>query len=337
MNLKKSIFILVVFLIFISLFGAYSAFNFHNTDDLQPTAQYNNESDSFGCCSIILQLDGNDTLMSYRRDAELDADIHIEQIDWHGMQAIKQYKTSDGYFCHVIITSDGWVIGLGGIDDGIDNERCENITATMINDNNTINESALKEIQDIKKPYGRGHVVIKAPNGNYGFATVDKVKIGTLEPGRYISIPNMYSYSRANNISIGNDDKIEVMNNLSRSDLYGLDRREIVTYDIDINGNNNTTDVYVSNEDGALVGVDNSIYIDNVYFNDTLIKAKDIPLAPNYKYIGSFSFSEDSNNTSVGKLAYWIILISFVIFVGILYYIVLKFVRFIRYKIRRKK
>lgn len=333
MSFKKNFFILVVFLIFISLCGAYSAFDYQNTGDLQPISQYNNESDSFGCCSIILQLDGNDTLMSYRRDAELDADIHIEQVDWHGMKAIKQYKTSDGYFCHVVITSDGWVIGLGGIDDGEDNELCENITAEMINDNYTISESSLEKIQEIKKPYGKGHVVIKAPNGNYGFATVDKLKTGKLEPGRYISIPNVYSYSRGNNISLDNEDNIKVMNNLSQTDKYGLDRREIVTYDININGTNNTTDIYVSNENGAYVGVDNSIYIDDIYFKDNLTKAEDIPLAPDYKKLGSISFTEEN---SFDKLISWIIIISFIVFVAILYFIVLKFVRFIRYKIRRK-
>ena len=335
MSLKKNFYILVVFLIFISLCGAYSALDYQNTNDLEPIVQYNNESDSFGCCSIILQLDGNETLMSYRRDAELDADVYINQVDWHGKQAIKQYKTSDGYFCHVIITSDGWIIGLGGIDDGADNELCENITAEMINDNYTISKSSLEKIQEIKKPYGRGHVVIKAPNGNYGFATVDKVKNGTLEPGRYISIPNVYSYSRGNNVSIDNDDNIKVMNQLSQSDLYGLDRREIVTYDINLNGNNNTTDIYVSNEDGSYVGVNNSVYIDNIYFKGTLTKGEDIPLAPDYKKLGSITFTDE--NSTFSKLIYWIIIISFIVFVAILYFIVMKFIKVIRHKIARKK
>lgn len=318
----------------ISLFGSYYAITYQNNDDALIMSQTGNDTDSFGCCSIVLQLDGNDTLMSYRRDSDMDADVHIEKVDWHGKQAIKQYKTEGGYFCHVIVTSDGWVISLGGIDDGIDNEIAENITATMINDNYTINESALAEIQEMKKPYGRGHVVIKAPNGNYGFATVDKVKTGQLYPGRYISIPNDYAYSRANDISIDNDDNIKVMSELSQSDKYGLDRREIIIYDININESSNTTDVYVSNEDGSLVGVDNSIYIDNVYFNETLTAGKDIPIAPDYKKLGSFSFSEETN--PFAKLIYWVIIISFVVFVAILSFVAYQFIRFIKNKIRRE-
>ena len=61
--------------------------------------------------------------MSYRRDANLTADIHIEQVDWHGHPAIKQYKTDHGYFNHIIVTNDGWVIGLGGVDAGEESRK----------------------------------------------------------------------------------------------------------------------------------------------------------------------------------------------------------------------
>lgn len=327
MNLNKKIFILIIFLGVISLSGAYCAFNQENPVVNAPN---NNDTDMIGCCSIVLQLDGNDTLMSYRRDSDLDADIHIENVNWHGYNAIKQYKTDNNYFCHVIVTSDGWVIGLGGTDDGIDNQIAENITANMINDNNTISKSDLEKIQKLKEPYGKGHVVIKAPNGNYGFATVDKLKTGKLVPGQFISIPNDYQYSRGDNITIDVDDKIKSMNNLSRSDLYGLDRREIITYNVHIGENNNTTDIYAANEDGGLVGVNNSIYIDDIYVNDTVIHGEDIPLAPDYIKIGSVTFSED--NDSFGKLFTLIIWVIFVVFVGVLSFAVYKFVKFIKYK-----
>lgn len=327
MNLNKKIFILIIFLGVISLFGAYCAFNQENP---VVNASNTNETDMIGCCSIVLQLDGNDTLMSYRRDSDLDADIHIENVNWHGYNAIKQYKTDNNYFCHVIVTSDGWVIGLGGTDDGIDNQIAENITANMINDNNTISKSDLEKIQKLKEPYGKGHVVIKAPNGNYGFATVDKLKTGKLVPGQFISIPNDYQYSRGDNITIDVDDKIKSMNNLSRSDLYGLDRREIITYNVHIGENNNTTDIYAANEDGGLIGVNNSIYIDDIYVNDTVIHGDDIPLAPDYIKIGSVTFTQD--NDSFGKLFTLIIWVIFVVIVGVLSFVVYKFVKFIKYK-----
>ena len=331
MNFNKKIFLFIIILSVISIFGTYSAIIHDNTVS---NSSNTNETDMIGCCSIVWQLDGNETLMSYRRDCDLNADIHIENVDWHGHNVIKQYKTNNNYFCHVIITSDGWVIGLGGTDDGIDNQIAENITADMINDNYTISESELKKIQEIKEPYGKGHVIIKAPNGNYGFATVNKLKTGTLAPGEYISIPNDYQYSRKDNITVDLQDDIKQMNNLSRSDLYGLDRREIITYDIHLGENNNTTDIYVSNEDGGLVGVDNSIYIDDIYINETLIRGEEIPLAPDYLKIGSVTFEKEIDS-SFTKLFTLIILVAFALFVGLLSFVVYRFVRFIKLKISR--
>lgn len=330
MNFSKKIFVLSIFIIFIFLCGAYSAYN-HQNSDVIPVVS--NQTDEFGCCSIVWQMEGNDTIMSYRRDSNVTADVYIEEVNWHGFPAIKQYKTDYGYFNHVIITNDGWVIGLGGIDDGKDSEICENITSEMITPDYSISKKALKKIQDIKKPYGKGHVVIKAPNGNYGFATPTKLKTGTLKPGQYISIPNDYSVSRGGNMSLGIDDKIKAMTELSQSDLYGLDRREIVTYDFHTGINNNTTDIYVSNEDGSLLGVNYTDCIDNVLFKNTTIKGEDIPIAPDYQKIGSVTFANE--RTTLDSFVVLLIIIGFVVFVGILFFIVLKFVRYIRYKIRR--
>ena len=330
MNFSKKIFVLSIFIIFISVCGAYSAYD-HQTSDA--VLVISNETDSFGCCSIVWQQDGNHTIMSYRRDSNVTADVFIEQVDWHGIPAIKQYKTDYGYFNHVIITNDGWVIGLGGVDDGIDSKICENITAGMISKDYSISKDALKKIQDIKKPYGRGHVVIKAPNGNYGFATVNKLKTGTLKPGQYISIPNDYSLSRGGNMSLDVPDKIKAITELSQSDLYGLDRREIVTYDFNVGEDGNTTDIYVANEDGSFLGVDYTDCIDNVCFNNTTITGKSIPLAPNYEKIGSITFEEQ--HSTVDNLVILLTLVGFVVFVGLLFFVVLKFVRFIRYRNRR--
>ena len=153
MNFKKKIFVFIVFLCVVSAFGASLLADYQNNDNLPTPTSQNNESDMIGCCSIVLQLDENNTIMSYRRDSDLNADVYIENVEWHGYNVIKQYKTDNNYFCHVIITSNGWVIGLGGTDDGIDNQIAENITAGMINDNNTISVDDLQRIQKLKEPY----------------------------------------------------------------------------------------------------------------------------------------------------------------------------------------
>ena len=330
MNLSKKIFALAIMMIFISICGAYCISD-HQNNDLTPIIS--NETDSFGCCSIVLQLENNDTLMSYRRDSNYSADVFIEKVDWHGIPSIKQYKTDNGYFNHVIVTNNGWVIGLGGIDDGVDSELCENITAKMITDNYSISEDYLTQIQEIKKPYGRGHVVIKAPNGNYGFATPTIVKTGRLSPGEYISIPNDYELSRKGNISLAEQDKIKAMFNLSQTDLYGVDRREIIAYDIHLTNESNSTDIYLANEDGSLIGKDYASCIDNVVFNNTTIEGKDIPLAPDYKKIGTISFEDKKIELTI--FDYILISIGVILFIALLFIVLIKIIRFFRVKIFR--
>jgi hypothetical protein len=331
MNLNKKIIILGIFIFFISLCAVYSVYDEQNTDNTVVDLQLNNETD-VGCCSVVLQLENNSSILSYRRDANLTADIHIEKVDWHGMPAIKQYKVDNGYFNHVIITDDGWVIGLGGLDDGIDNQRCENITATMVNDNNTISKEKLEQIQAIKIPYKMGHVVVKAPNGNYGFATPTYLDTGHLEPGQYISIPNNYYFSRSGEVPLNTTDKIAAMTDLARSDMFGLSRRAIVTYDVNINGDNNTTDIYVSNDDGSLFGMANLYDIDDIYYNDTVIKGADIPVAPDYKYIESISFVKE--DSLLDNVFLFLTIVGFVIVVGVVSFFAFHFVRYMRYRRR---
>lgn len=337
MNLKKKLIILSIFVLFISICGVYSLSDFQNRDNPIVECPDTNLTDDTGCCSVVLQLENNSSILSYRRDANTTADIHIEQVDWHGKQVIKQYKVDNGYFNHIIVTSDGWVIGVGGVDDGIDNQKCENITATMVNDNNTISEAKLKEIQDIKIAYNKGHVLIKAPNGNYGFATPQIVKTGHLEPGQYISMPNHYSFSRAGDVPLNTSDKIAVMTDLARSDMYGLSRRGIMIYDVHINGTNNTTDIYLSNDDGSLFGMATLGYIDDVYYNNTVIKGEDMPVAPDYKYIGSISFNEGQldGGSILDNLFILLYIIGFVFFVAVLFIVLYRLIRFMRYHNRR--
>ena len=331
MDLKNKLLIVGIIVIFISIIGACTAFNYQNINNPHGIAD---ETDGFGCCSIILQETGSDSIMSFRRDSNITADVHIENVNWHGMPAIKQYKEDEGYFSHVIITKDGWMIGLGGIDDGSDSEKCENIAAEIISDDYSISEEKLTEIQNIKKPYGRGHVVIKAPNGNYGFANVNKLKTGTLQPGQYISIPNDYMLSRSGNVSLDSPDLVGEMTNLSQTDKYGLDRREIVTYDFQTTENGNVTEIYVANEDGSHVGANYIDCIDNIHFNNTVIKGSDIPIGPSYMHIGDIEFPNEL--TTANKSVVLMVIIAFVVFVALLFFIVLKFVRSIHYKIRRR-
>ena len=317
MKLKNKILIIAIILIFVSIIGVYST---------QYSENVNNENDTSGCCSIVLQLNNSDSIMTFRRDSNLNVDINIEEFSWNGIPAIKQYKEDGGHYYHVIITKSGWTIGLGGIDDGLDNERCVNYSYDMVS-NEKISNDSLKKIQEIKKQYGRGHILIKSPTGDYGIATPDNIQTGKLNPGEFVSIPNNYSYYRSGNMSLENPDKIKQMTKLAQTDLYGVDRRDITTYDIKVMENNTTLDVYLSNEDGSALGVDYTGCVDDVYINGTLIKASDIPIAPEYKNIGELVLVSD-NNTILN----YIIMAIIGIFIIALSYGVYRIVQYIKYK-----
>lgn len=299
MDFKKSVLIFSVIILFVSII-AVSANESSQQQDIQNILANYNESDMTGCCSVVLQMDGNNSMFSFRRDAENAADIYIEKINWHGKEAIKQYKTSAGYFCQVIITDDGWVIGYGGIDDGDDNKKIENISAGMVNDNNTISESGLEQVEQIKASYGLGHLLIKAPNGNYGIATATNHFTGKLNPGEYVSIPNKYSFFRSGNIPLNTSDKVDAMVNLAISDGFGLTRRDVTTFNFVCGNESNVTDVYLSNDDGSMWGMSTGGLCDNVNFTGKYVNAADIPIAPKYTHLGNVTFSGE-NQTANGN------------------------------------
>ena len=85
MKLNKRIFAIAIFTIFISIATVNLAPNHQNSDlvynpsNTDLTSILSNETNNFGCCSIVMQLEDNDTLMSYRRDSNYEADIFVEK------------------------------------------------------------------------------------------------------------------------------------------------------------------------------------------------------------------------------------------------------------------
>lgn len=338
---KKIILLLSVTLMLVSIIGVCASDYQQDINELKAILANTDESEMVGCCSVMLQLEGNDSMFAFRRDASFGADIFIiNTTDWHGHRAIKQYKTDGGYFCQAVVTDDGWMIGFGGIDDGKDNERIENITSEMINENNTISEDILTKVQAIKADYGLGHLLIKAPNGNYGLATATTHETGHLEPGEYVSIPNRYQFLRTGSISLNTTDKVSTMMELAASDLFGLTRRDITTFHFH-NGTNDTfegniTDIYLSNDDGSMHGMSTGGLADSVYFNgSTVINASKIPIAPKYLKVGTVEFEEVHNDTSIFgefNLFNYMSLKVFLIFLAGIFLIALAVVRNLRFK-----
>ena len=342
MNFKKVLLLLSFIVIFASIIGVSASSYQHDMNDYIYVLNNFNESELTGCCSVMLQIDENHSMMSFRRDASYPADIYIEEIDWHGHKAIKQYKENGGYFCQVIITQEGWMLGFGGSDDGDDNKRIENLSAGMINENNTISEDILKEIQGIKASYGIGHFLIKAPNGNYGAVTASSYNVGKLKAGEYYSLPNWPQFTRSGTFNSNSSDKVSAMISLTMSDAFGVTRRDITTFDYYHFENDtfkaNITDMYLSNDDGSVFGSGTASLVDSVYFNNTVFNASDIPMGPKYEKIGTVKFvppeDPDEGGFNFGTI---IASIGFIIFVLILAFAALQIIRFFKFKSRRRR
>ena len=342
MDLKKSVLIFSFIILFTSIIAVSANTDYTYTDhDIQSIMENYNESDMTGCCSIVLQLEGNNSIMSFRRDAGNAADITIEKINWHGKEAIRQYKTAGGYFCQVIITNDGWTVGYGGIDDGVDNERIENITGNMIaNSSGNISESVLQQIQDIKASYGLGHIVVKSPDGNYGYATATTHSMGKLKPGEYISLPNKISFLRTGNVALNASDKVKTMTELEQSDGFGITRRDITTFVFTcLDNGTNVTDVYLSNDDGSYYGMSTAGLVDNVNFTGKYTEASKIPIAPTYMSLGNVTFEPAQSENGGGGFGFLNILLMIVavIIIGIVAFFAYHLVRVIRYRNRYRR
>lgn len=335
---KRNALFLSILIIFISVIGAYASEYDSEYGDFNFLFDETDESGMFGCCSIACQLDGNESVFAFRRDSPHAADIKIEKINWHGKEAIKQWKEEGGYFCQAIITNDGWTIGYGGLDDGEVSQQIENITGQMV-ENNKIDNATLEKIQDMKKPYGRGHVLIKTPDGDYGVAMATTHFTGKLKPGDYISIPNKPEYVRTGDIQMNSSDKVKILHKLEMSDGYGIERRDITTFFFHHFENEtfkgNITDIAVSNDDGSQFGMKTAQSVDNIIFNGTTLKKEDIPIGPTYKELGKVDFltEKQNNNFGLGFLLY----IAIIIFVVALFVIIIRKINKIRYKRKRKR
>lgn len=134
------------------------------------------------CSSAVLQVSDNEGVICVRRDAANAADSYIESGSWGDIGYLKQYKTSGGYFSHAIVTSNGWLIGNGGVTDGSVFRQIESIASEMVVTNQITNDY-LSRIYKIMSRYSLGHFVIKAADGTYGVVFSNLYHVSKLQPG----------------------------------------------------------------------------------------------------------------------------------------------------------
>lgn len=248
------------------------------------------------CSSIVLQVSDSEGVISARRDATNAVTISIESGSWGNIDYVKQYKTSDGYFAHAIVTSNGWLIGNGGVTDGDAFRQIESIASQMVV-NNVISNDYLSRIYGIMSRYTLGHFVIKATDGTYGVVFTNLYHVSKLEPGQFLVCPNVYSKSQKGSYDTSLN-PVDAAIRIAYTDDYGVNRRNIGTYHWKLSesatGLSYSVDSYTSNDNGAGVGRSTAYLSDNVNYFGKFVSRSSIPVTPGKLYLGTHVFDKSS-------------------------------------------
>ena len=244
------------------------------------------------CSSAVLQVSDNEGVICVRRDATNAADIYIESGSWGDIGYLKQYKTSGGYFSHAIVTSNGWLIGNGGVTDGSVFRQIESIASEMVVTNQITNDY-LSRIYKIMSRYSLGHFVIKAADGTYGVVFSNLYHVSKLQSGQYVLCPNVYSMSQKGSYN-SSLNPVDAAIKKVYTDSYGVNRRNIMTYHWKLTASSDGLsyggDSYASNDDGRGVGRSTSNMVDNVYYFSNFHSRNSLPLARDKLFLGTHVF-----------------------------------------------
>lgn len=332
MNSKYIIFL--VFLVFISIAGVSAVDDVNQTDsdsnfilsdsesgslDVQEEsvsavddADQTDSDSSFSrldseCCSFIIQ-EENETVFAFRQDSPVNGHgvvIHNESLG--DMEVIVQeIESPTNHFIHAVITEDGWVFGHGGDSSNVsDTIYIEHLAFDMLTSKVISNES-IHEIQKIFQGdlYGYyGHVVIKAPNGMYAIAYGDTCIFGTLKPGEFLVVPNLYVSFRKGNYSDYGMDPVDAIVEICSYENTGTNRRNLYSYDYKAhhtgNGQKYGVDIYVTNDNGHNVGLNTSKIVTHCYFNDARYQQSAIPENPDKLQIATRIFEKQSIDSNI--------------------------------------
>jgi hypothetical protein len=142
-----------------------------------------------------------------------------------------------------------------------------------------ITQTTLNTAYSILRREGIGHFIIKAPNDYVGLVTYYygrfKESLFKMGNGQYVSVPNSPSYYRSGYISTVNP--ISSAISLETTDKYGINRRNIITYQV-MNINYSTqVKIWASTCRGTP---------DGIIFGSKTISKYSIPKIPNKLYIG---------------------------------------------------
>ena len=281
-------FIIIIITAFLCI-GAVSASNVNNTTVKKTVSISNSKNvtivnsnpkiiNGSGCCSVLLHVKKGYDVFAFRRDATYTANLYFKRSKWYGKDTIKEYKTVNGYFFHTIISSGGWIVATGGPDIPYLNRKLENL-AGRTSLTGHITRNTLRSAYSILRKEGMGHFIIKAPNDYVGLVIYNsgrtKESLFKMSNGHYVSVPNGPGYYRSGHASTVNPVSSAI--NLEASDRWGLNRRNIITYQV--MNTNFSTQVKIWASTCRRTP-------DNIYFGGKKIGKNTLPKIPLKKFIG---------------------------------------------------
>ena len=332
MNSKFIVFL--VFLVFISIAGASAVDDVNQMDSDSNFVLSDSESGSLAvqeesvsavgdadqtdsdsnfsrvdseCCSFIIQ-EENETVFAFRQDSPVNGRgvvIHNESLGDMDV-IVQEIDSPTNHFIHAVITEDGWVFGHGGDSTNVSYTiSIEHLAFKMLTSKVISNES-IHEIQKIfhsKLNDDYGHFVIKAPNGTYAVAYGDTLIFGTLKPGEFLVVPNMYVGFRKGNYSDYGMNPVDAIVEICSYENSGTNRRNLYSYDYKAhrtaNGQKYGVDIYVTNDNGHNVGLNTSKIVTYFYFNDARYQQSVIPQNPDKLQIATHIFEKQSIDSNI--------------------------------------
>lgn len=277
----------------------------------------NSSRNDTGCCSVIVHVKQGHDIISYRRDAGYAANILIKRIDFNGQNAIIQYKLKNGYFSHVIITDNGWIISIGGNDGPITNGILEKLGSNIIS-RGTIEKKDLNEANLIIKRNRGGHFLIKSPDDDVGVTIYDsrfstsRTELFKMNDGDYVKVPNTPVYYDHGSFSKFGTNPVDAAIQIIGKDPYGVDRRDVTTYELINDNNSSKVNIWASFDGGTLIkGVngepDNILFMNNNSSITNRLKADEIPRIPNKTFLGEETLRENNSQNNDNSKHYIIL------------------------------
>ena len=248
-----------------------------------------------GCCSVLLHVRDGYDVFAYRRDSTYAANLYITVTSWYGKTAVKEYKTTNSYFFHTIVTLDGWMVGIGGADVPGVVQQLEKLAGNTAASGKITSSTINSALTLVSRLAGIGHFVIKAPNNVVGYAIVNggrRSGIFTMGNGQYLAVPNSPSCYRNGYVSTSSP--VATTMSLAYNNPWGVNHRNVIAYEYvrtsDLFNYITKINVYASK----------SLASDNIIFRGKFISGSSLPTTPSKRYIGQIVNTVTRPSTQFG-------------------------------------